>query len=373
MQPPPPPYHKPSPPLPQQPGSPSVYSSGHVVMNGNVVSTAEQQSFTSQNLPLSAHASLQDLDGNSPDLSPHQELQYGNPGLKKSMSRLSSLPDLSQEPVPPSNASNGSQESSQASSNASRKSSLSNKAGKSRAGSEKNLYVHFDPSVQTPPSQYMKQARSRGHRSSGYSSDSGRPRHRSSGYSSDGARNDRRRNDRSYMHGMVNGNGHSVGVGNGGMAPDQMNPISRPPRPKLGIHTKSTPLFPRSTSQTSASAAVNDAAYFSDTGGRGGGGRSRHHTLPPGLGFDDDHEDCSDCEQCSTCSSSSDSEFDYYLDRPSTSRIAYVDESYMYGSHSASASNIRAKGLSSAPTSPTTSPVKRRGKKKHKKEKCIIS
>ncbi len=414
---PPPPYsHRP------QQTTANVYASGHVVANGNVITQQQQQqrqqqqqhrlqqqqqkqppiSFSSSNLPMYSpvksvtsplrHSSLNDLTRSSSrekGVEVHDfECDRGE-DVRKSLSRLSSLPDLSQD--------GGEVSGSSHSTEGSRKSSLSSKPrGSSREprsrGSEKNLCVTFDPSVHSPaPSQYHQKRRShRAAAASGYSSDGGGGRQRyaaSSGYSSDGGGGRRRPSHHSGYSSDGPSRSHYRGGGVSGRradrshvhyaaaAPDQMNPISRP-KLASAAHTTSAPQFPRSLSH---GGVTGGDGYFSDSGRGGGVGRShrssKHYTLPEGATMDDiadkfaEELNHSDCEQCSTCSSSSDSEFDYYLDRPNMSRIAYVDP-YIYSGHTAAATG----GQRGQMTTPDGSPMKLKGKKHHKKgEKCTIS
>ena len=212
------------------------------------------------------------------------------------------------------------------------------------------------------------------HKPSGYVSDSGgqsRRSHRVSGYASDGGAQRGGGGRRQQRAEMANNMGH------GAQDPDQMVPISRPSKPKLGVHTASASNFPSNMQhpyhQTGGQMSADE--YFSDNS-RGMLANQHAHLKPwapdevmidgPHSGFERNHGVRSDCERCSTCSSSSDSDFDYYLDKPTLydrPKIAYVDPY---------------RGIRSAPHSPDESPMRRsskhHGKKKSKHDKqCVIS
>ena len=404
---PPPPSSRPGYPPPGHPlAFNSIYSTGHIIANGSVIGVAKKGDSATQidptipaiaQRPPSFHSSLGDLArarsnqdlsrSRSRELSNVQDLPSANGNhvdvgaMHKSLSR-SSMPDLTKEPTP-----------SPPMSTHSRKSNISQKS-KSRAGSgsDKNLTVRFDPS-QAPghhhhhhrrhrEHQYEEQAyniqameanaRRRHHHSTGYSSDSGRHRisgyasdpsgrTRPSGYASDGPVRRNHNRDHSYKHGVV----PVAGV-------EKMNPISRPPRPKLGVNPNGGRgvTFPRSMS-----ANPNMDAYFSDSGR--GGHRGYHHLSSrrskgsSEMAVQDEMIDQfftnetndSDWERCSTCSSSSDSEFDYYLEKPAGPRITYVAEEFAPYPACGSTPGV----------SPTSSPRKLGRGRKDKSKHCIIS
>lgn len=347
-----------------------VYANGHIVANGSLVGRKDGDHHP---LPYDAvfipplmkhasshHSSIQDL-GKAHSRDSYIQAQGSREGsLRKSLSR-SSMPDLTKEPQSP------------VSNHSSRKSSLSSRRG--RSGSEKNLTVRFDPSQvqagrydvpaylyeQQLQQQQQQSSHSHSHRSrgaprvSGYSSDSGRPRHLANGHGNGHAHGrshhrNSRNSDTSYKHYM-----HIEGL-------DKMNPISRPPAPP---GAQQPVQGQRVTLPRSLSASQNEA-YFSDSCSHRHrvAGRGSHRAYSE-QGLEDQvidrfRSDHTDYDQCSTCSSSSDSEFDYYLDNPRATRIAYVNDGSMYG-------------FPSPPTSPNGSPRKSRHGKKHKNKQCVIS
>ncbi len=385
------------------PGHPTIYSTGHIIANGTIVGMAHPEpgephydslyprQLSKAPRPLSYHSSIPDLslphnhssmdlntsrsrDQLNVDTNPDSGM-YSDSSMKKSLSKLS-MPDLSRDQPPPAPFTDISNPYQPLRLDHKRKSS----------GSEKSLppylpppppeyqvhrpqppqalthvvQVHANPHGE-PPQGQPKVGR---HRSGGYSSDSGRPR--VSGYSSEGgrprghghghrhhSRGDRRNPDVSFKHYVIDCP----------LPPglEKMNPISRPPRPKLGVHhTLSNSGFPRSRSG-------GHEAYFSDSGAhhrhrrRQRADRCTSRTSLE-VAMEDEVVDKflqlpSDAEHCSTCSSSSDSEFDYYLDRPPGHRIAYVDQM----------------GFASPLVSPTSSPRKPGKRSKIRSKNCIVS
>ena len=222
----------------------------------------------------------------------------------------------------------------------SRKSSLSgsfNGGRNRRSGSEKNLFVHFDPKQDPFANRFDPNVPSRHvrHRSltrvSGHQSDSGLHRHRVGRHS-----NGRHHHPNYHQHQpeVANNNRqYNVPLDN------TMNPISRPSH-----------LQPQDGRCNMMRSRSHADPYFSD---------SMTHGFNPSYsrgGCDD-----VDCDCCSTCSSSSsDSEFDYYLERQNnTTRIAYVGESWDITT-------------GQPPNSPVPGAPRPRGKKKHDKQ-CVIS
>ena len=337
---------------------PVVYSHGNVIANGNIVHRRPPIPVFPPPPPdtPSRQSSIQDLRRRSRDptvMMDDSQIEHVNG--TNSMNRNSfirlSMPDLTQDqPSPPSTSS--------------RKSSLTNKDGRSRCGSEKNLTVRFDPR-QDPfanpfdPEAPKGQGRAKSlPRMTGHTSDSILQRY---GHPDPGRHHyERRRHHR--RRGMDED--------------DKMNPISRPKDVRLPPpHQHHTNYFPRSRSLSSRPVDPrNTDPYFSDSAGR----RPRHHgyhqdpnlqgELMDRLGqlpsdYDprrDDYDD-DDADTCSTCSSSSDSEFDYYLDPAfRAARIAYVGEGYTFP-----------QSQTSPPDSPSKHGRRRRGK--HADKNCVIS
>ena len=331
-------------------GQPIVYSHGNVIANGNIVHRRPPIPVFPPPPPdtPSRQSSIQDLRRRSRDPtvmmddSQIEHMNGSNSMNRNSFIRLS-MPDLTQDqPSPPSTAS--------------RKSSLSNKDGRSRCGSEKNLTVRFDPredpfANRFDPEAPKGQGRARSlPRMTGHTSDSVLQRY---GHPDPGRHHHERRRHRRR-----------------GMDDDEkMNPISRPKDARLPPQQHPN-YFPRSRSLSSRPADPrNTDPYFSDSVGH----RPRHHyyhgeaniesELRDRLGQlpSDYVDDYDDEDTCSTCSSSSDSEFDYYLDPAfRAARIAYVGED-----------GYAMPGSTSPPNSPSKRGKKRRGK--HADKNCVIS
>ena len=366
---------------------PSVYASGHIVANGSVVGVANPGDKLMYNVmyptslsqrPTSYHSSIPDLtrlrSSSSQDLSKSQSRDmmnavdtnpdsgmYSDSSMKRTLSR-SSMPDLSKDLVPTTEPyplephvimppttvvlPRPLQSTKQVLRNTTDAPAQSRKYHVPKYHSHSHshrLQVH---AVSRPSGYSSDSGPRRRVASSGHSSDR---RLRSTGYSSDGGRHHHRNSrhgDRSHRHHLDKQNGLEAST---------MNPISRPARPKLGIHhTLSSTTFPGSVGANAGTDPYSDSAS----------GHHRRHLSRTSLEvamedeivnkFFDAPSDYD--EHCSTCSSSSDSEFDYYLDRPGP-RIAYVDQL----------------GFASPAISPTSSPMKAAHKKKIKSKHCIVS
>ncbi len=360
-----------------------VYNHSTVIANGNIIHRRPPVPVFPPPPPdtPSRQASIQDLRRRSRDpsmmddshIEQMEHMMNGGSMNRNSFIRLS-MPDLTQEaPSTPSTAS--------------RKSSLSNKDGRSRSGSEKNLTVRFDPR-QDPFSEANRfdpdapkgQSRARSlPRMNTHTSDSvlqqyGHP-------NPEHVRHKQRRRHRRH-HGGPSDRGLPT-------EEEKMNPISRPKDVRLPPPHQSH--FPRSRSVGSRTGPgpqrqyPNDH-YLSDS--------ASHRPQPPPRNYSsqdpnspddaalaqqfyqmrtaeyeqeggEEEEDDDNLSACSTCSSSSDSEFDYYLD-PSfrAARITYVSDEGPYAF--ASSHQI------SPPNSPGRHGRRRRGHK-HGDKQCVIS